>query len=278
MRSLAILVAGFLASAVLAGQEAAADPVPPGGLPPLPAALAVEETARVTAVVDGDTVVLEDGRQVRLVGIQAPKLPLGRPGFTAWPGAEAARRHLAGLVAGHTVGLARAADGNPRDRHGRTLAHLVAPGGVWVQGTLLAAGQARVYTFPDNRAAAAEMLSLEARARAGRRGIWADPFYAVRTPGTAADHLDTFQLVEGRVIDAARVNGRVYLNFGADWRDDFTATIAPEDRDAFDTAPFDPLDLAGQRVRVRGWLYWYNGPALDLTHPEQLERLADPGP
>ena len=48
---------------------------------------AVEE-ARVVEVIDGDTVVLEDGRQVRLVGIQAPKLALGRPGFRAWPSAR----------------------------------------------------------------------------------------------------------------------------------------------------------------------------------------------
>jgi endonuclease YncB( thermonuclease family) len=39
----------------------------------------------VNAVVDGDTVVLEsavmDANQVRLVGILAPKLPLGRKNF-----------------------------------------------------------------------------------------------------------------------------------------------------------------------------------------------------
>ena len=41
-------------------------------------------------IVDGDTLVLDDGRQVRLVGLQAPKLPLGRLNFKPWPlGAEA---------------------------------------------------------------------------------------------------------------------------------------------------------------------------------------------
>ena len=39
-------------------------------------------------IIDGDTLVLQSGVQVRLVGIQAPKLPLGRRGFTAWPLAE----------------------------------------------------------------------------------------------------------------------------------------------------------------------------------------------
>ena len=48
-------------------------------------ALTLGGPATVVAVVDGDTVVLDDGRQVRLVGIQAPKLPLGRRNFRKWP-------------------------------------------------------------------------------------------------------------------------------------------------------------------------------------------------
>jgi hypothetical protein len=43
---------------------------------------------RIDSVADGDTVILDDGRQVRLVGTQAPKLPLGRPCFVKWPLAE----------------------------------------------------------------------------------------------------------------------------------------------------------------------------------------------
>ena len=55
------------------------------GAPLLAAALEAGETGRIESVVDGDTVALESGTIVRLVGIQAPKLPLGRPGFVAWP-------------------------------------------------------------------------------------------------------------------------------------------------------------------------------------------------
>ena len=62
-------------------------------LPTVPAFAAggLEDGGRavVSEVVDGDTVKLGSAiagaTQVRLVGIQAPKLPLGRPGFVAWP-------------------------------------------------------------------------------------------------------------------------------------------------------------------------------------------------
>jgi endonuclease YncB( thermonuclease family) len=52
--------------------------------------------ALVNAVVDGDTVVLESAvmgaNQVRLVGIQAPKLLLGRKNFPTWPLAAESKR------------------------------------------------------------------------------------------------------------------------------------------------------------------------------------------
>ena len=79
-------------------------------------------TARVVKVVDGDTVILDDGRQIRLVGIQAPKLPLGRRGFAKWPLADEAKSALENLVLDHRVSLGYG--GEIIDRHGRALAHL----------------------------------------------------------------------------------------------------------------------------------------------------------
>ncbi|HJO70006.1 MAG TPA: thermonuclease family protein [Rhodospirillales bacterium] len=231
--------------------------------------------ARVTEVVDGDTVVLEravDGAdQVRLVGIQAPKLALGREGFTAWPLAEESRSALVRLVEGRLVRLVPG--DNPGDRHGRILANLFVDDTLWVQGEMLRLGMARVYTFADNRLRVTEILALEGAARAARRGIWGHPFYAVRAPAETGRHLNSFQLVEGRILDAAQVRTRVYLNFGPDWRTDFTVTLDSAARRLFREAGFDPLSLEGRRVRVRGWLRDFNGPLIEATHPEQIEVL-----
>ena len=43
--------------------------------------LTKDKSGTVTEIVDGDTLFIDDGTQIRLVGIQAPKLPLGRRGF-----------------------------------------------------------------------------------------------------------------------------------------------------------------------------------------------------
>ncbi|MGE0255024.1 MAG: thermonuclease family protein [Alphaproteobacteria bacterium] len=240
---------------------------------PLPAPLADGGTATVTAVVDGDTVALDDGREVRLVGLQAPKLPLGRPGFVAWPLADEAKAALERLTLGRSVRLGHG--GRETDRYRRALAHLFLDDGTWIQEALLAAGLARVYTFADNRALAARLYAAEAQARAVRRGIWAHPYYAIIAADDAGSRLDEFALVEGRVLEAAVVRGRAYLNFGVDWKRDFTVSAAPADVKIMRRDGFDPAALAGRRVRVRGWVKWLNGPMIDLTHPEQIEVLAE---
>ncbi len=226
-------------------------------------------SGRIISVVDGDTVVMQDSSQVRLVGIQAPKLPLGRPGFPTWPLADKARSELEKIVLGKPVELGYG--GRRIDRHGRILAHLFTADGLWVQGEMLRRGLARVYTFADNRKRAAEMYALEKEARDARRGIWGNPYYRIRRPEETSNDIGTFQVVEGTVVDTARIRNRVYLNFGSDWRSDFTVTVPSGAAGMFKR---DLLALKGRKIRVRGWIKSYNGPEIELSHPEQIEILS----
>ena len=240
---------------------------------PAAAELVAGGAARVVEVVDGDTVVLDTGERVRMVGIQAPKLPLGRPEFATWPLAGEAKGALEALALDRMVTLSFG--GRRIDRHGRLLAHLHRADGLWLQGEMLRRGLARVYSFRDNRALVAEMLTLEGEARAARRGIWAEPFYAVRSAESVHElPLESFELVVGRVLSAKVVRGRAYLNFGPDWRSDFTVSAASAARRLFERDGHDLIALEGRIIRVRGWIKWWNGPMIELTHPEQIEVLA----
>jgi endonuclease YncB( thermonuclease family) len=231
--------------------------------------LAEGESGRAVEVVDGDTLLLESGTEIRLVGIQAPKLPLGRSGFVAWPLAEEAKRALEGLALGRELTLYYG--GRKKDRYGRMLTHLVRRDGLWLQGALLGGGWARVYSFRDNRALIDEMLARERAARLAGSGIWALDYYAVLTPEEAGYHVGSFQLVEGRVVDSAIVRRRGYINFGEDWKSDFTIAIKPRDRKQFGEGGADILSYKGRIVRVRGWIKSYNGAMIEATHPEQIE-------
>ena len=100
------------------------------------------------------------------------------------------------------------------------------------------------------------------------------PFYAIRLAGEPDRvPVDSYELVEGRVVDAAEVDGRIFLNFGDDWKTDMTATVSPQDARLFEAEAIDLLALGGQRIRVRGWVTWRNGPSISVSHPEQIEVL-----
>ncbi len=233
----------------------------------------IVDRGSVRDVVDGDTIVLDGATQVRLVGIQAPKLALGRPGFRPWPLAEESKALLETLTLGKSLRLSYG--GRRIDRHGRLLAHLEDAEGRWIQGEMLSAGLARVYSFADNRSRIPDMLALEQKARAAALGIWSKPYYNVRSATETPKFIDTFQIVEGRIVSAAVVRRRGYLNFGSDWRSDFTVTVAPRFRRLFDRAGFAIVAYEGKRVRVRGWLKSFNGPMIEATHPEQIELLIE---
>ncbi len=232
-------------------------------------------SGEVVEVIDGDSIRLAGGLQVRLVGTQAPKLPLGRPDFEAWPLADEARSALSALLLNRRVTLYHG--GQTPDRHGRALAHVYLGDddqGLWIQGEMVRLGWARTYSFRDNRACVRELQALEATARQARLGIWADPFYQTRTalpPGGLLDLIDTFQLVEGRVVSVQAVNRRVYLNFGRFWREDFTGSMSASHARSFEGSGINLTLLEGKLVRIRGWLEERGGPMITITHPEQVE-------
>lgn len=231
----------------------------------------------VAAVPDGATLVLADGDKLRLSGIQAPKRFAEPDASTDWPLAEDARLALETLAGGATISLAPGS--KPRDRHGRLIGQAYLGDGTWLQGTMVETGHARAYSFADNRDCAGELLKVEARARADRRGIWANPFYAVKDAARPADILARagyYELVEGRVLLADTVGTTIYLNFGRYWKEDFTVTIDKAAQKLFAASNFDPMALEGAFVRVRGWIEDRDGPRVAVTHPEQIEVLARP--
>jgi len=213
---------------------------------------------RAVEALSGEVLRLEDGRRVRLAGIDAPT-----------PAAEAALERWA---AGRRVALLHG--GERTDAYGRALAHVrVLEGRRWLQGELLDAGLARVRTTPGEAALAREMLAREARARARRRGLWAESAYGVRLPAEAEP--GGFQIVEGRVRRAERVRDSAYLDFEAG-RHGFSVRIPRRALRDFGAAGLPLESLRGRLVRVRGAVGASRfGPVMQVDHPEQIELLRE---
>lgn len=262
-----------LTPCAVAAQEtsAAADSSCPLSQPSAPRAVA--------GVIDSETLQLDDGSRVRLIGALGPQAADIGERSASWPPQVEAQRVLASLAHGRTVTLAYA--GRKLDRHSRHLAHVFVAGGeagpIWLQGAMLEAGQARAYGIPDNFACLDALLAAEQRARRQRIGIWSNAAYGVRSarrPFELMRLAGTYQIVDGRVTKASRSkSGLLYLNFGNDWRSDFSILIASPLSRSEPAWTASLLDLTGRRVRVRGWISRRNGPMIEVEHKSQIEIL-----
>lgn len=239
------------------------------------------DTAGIDQVIDPLRISLKDGRIVQLSGIDIPGLNADNPDETG-DIAFAAFAFLKGRLANKQARLYQTKNTKEgrTNRMGYQLAHLALSGdkGEWVQGTLLAAGLARIRPSERNPEMAMQMLALEEKARREKKGLWADPRYAVMTPDTAAQGLNGWGVVEGTVHATAMNNNTIYLNFGPDWKSDFTVGIDPGVRKKLAAAGIDPLSLGGRNMRVHGWIRDYNGPFIDLLSPVWMEMLTDNAP
>lgn len=230
----------------------------------------------VVRIVDAETIELDDGTEVRLVGALAPGRPPFISGDAVWPPEAAALAALSELLLGHRVELAFA--GRRVDRWGRLLAHVFRIGKAasreWVQGYMLSHGHARADALPGSVSCLTELLAHERVAMRADVGLWTNPAYRIRwadTPQRLMRLRNSFQLVEGRVRKVAVTRARIYLNFGDDWRSDFTAGAKLSGPDFTKDTVATLQRLEGRRVRVRGWIERRNGPYIELFHPLQIE-------
>jgi hypothetical protein len=217
-------------------------------------------------VIDGRTLRLTDGREVRLAGIEiAPDENL----------AKAAKQGLESLVIEREVTLKRL--GPEFDRYGRTVGLVGLPqasAGPSVQHALLAEGHARVSADIVDFACATSLLAAEKPARAAPLGLWADPYYVMRNAGDPAGILAVrgrFAVVQGQVLSVRESGGTIYVNFGRRWSDDFTVTVLKRHERSFTAAGMPLNKLAGQHVRVRGVIEERGGPWIEATVPAQIE-------
>jgi micrococcal nuclease len=233
-------------------------------------------TATVAAVVDGDTLALTDGRVLRLAGIEAPKAFLARPGADVAALAEASREELERLVGeGARIELGLGAE--QLDRHGRVLAEVRLGNGSSLQETLVAGGFARARPFAGNASCLGPLLLLEQEARRRKFGLWRSAEFGVirADDPSLIERKGLYVLVEGRVLSVGRGNRLDFLNFGRNWRRDFTVMVGAPVSARMAENGLAISTLSGRRVIVRGVVEDSGGPAMRLSDPSEIEILDD---
>jgi endonuclease YncB( thermonuclease family) len=253
----------------------------------LPCGLTAAGVHTVTGVASAETVTLDTGETVHLSGIVAPRKPLALHTVKIWRAEQAAIQALKSLVLNKPVVVAH--HGPPKkDRYGRTRAHLLlraATGLTWVQRHLVALGHARPWSQDVESQCLKDLLVAERLARRSQQGLWRDPYYQVyelRAEAAASERellkrRHQFQIVQGRIQDVAVVRGMIYLNFGGNWRTDFTAALTKTAVSASGATLDQVKVLKGRRVQVRGWIERRNGPYIQLTGFSDIEILGAQG-
>ncbi|MBW1988469.1 MAG: thermonuclease family protein [Deltaproteobacteria bacterium] len=123
----------------------------------------------VRFVPDGDTVVMENGQTVRLIGINAPEADT--PRGPAEPFGEQAGAALRKMVQGRAVVLET--DQQTTDRYGRFLACVILPDGTMANERMVRAGLAWcVYTAPNGKYTR-RLLAAQRAAMDEKAGLWA---------------------------------------------------------------------------------------------------------
>jgi hypothetical protein len=231
-------------------------PVPPG------------QEIVVTRATAGGTLITADGAEIVLGGLAFPEV--------ADPGSESdgLAAMIDAVVQLGTGTLHIAAEGPP-DRYGRLHGDAYLPDGRWLQAELVTAGVARVR--PDGRSppCVRALLARESIARNAGTGLWSDSNFRVKSaddPSLLARN-GLYDLVEGRVVSVGYGSRMVFLDFGRDFRTDFTVmvpnTLVPrllEAGIALETSE-------GRAVRVRGVVEDSGGPAIRIADPFALEIL-----
>ncbi len=229
-------------------------------------ATSVDTLAHVASVIDGDTVRLEQGLKVRLIGIDTPELSHdGRP---AAPFARAAKRELA-TVLGHHAAVKLQYGPEAEDRYGRQLAHLLYRRRN--QSLIVVAGSrtCRRDCYSPNTRLLDCYRRRQGHARAAGAGLWSLPAYqSVSAKALPPDSLG-YRFVSGTVVRIAPRPGALWLDLAGGLR----LRITPADRAYFRELALEHL-LASE-IAVRGWIYERSGEQrMRIRHPEDLKVLS----
>lgn len=233
-------------------------------------------------MIDGLTILLKDKKIIRLSSLEMP----GRGSEKGQMHEAAARQALADLLpAGTNVTIFQTRDPKKgrMNRMGHQLAHLVkkdkpkdgveTPAQLWINGWMAQQGWALVMPSDFNPELTAELYAQESLARQHQTGLWAPDQWPVLTPEQALSVNGELRVVEGIVTGAGSSHNNTFLNFGPDWKTDFTVMISPSLRRDLSHKGVDVLGLTHHTVRARGFVRPYNGTVIELENPAHLEVL-----
>jgi len=196
----------------------------------------------VAHVYDGDTIILENGKRIRLLGVNTPEIESRLR--SEEPGGAAAKQWLQKKLQDKPVYLEF--DQVKRDKYSRLLAHVFLSNGEHVNLSLLQNGLAAVSIIPPNGRYSDKLIQAQQQAEQSGLGIWSMPEYQTHPIAQIANHTKGWQRFTGTpvAIRKSRKYTRLLFNDKIDIR------IANSNIRLFP----DLATYVGKKLEIRGWV------------------------
>ena len=234
-------------------------------------ASAIAESVVVKHISDGDSLRLEDGRKLRLIGINAPEL--ARDNHPADALGVDARSTITQLLRQSHNRISLQYGAERQDKYQRTLAHVYLSDGRSLQASLIELGMATAFTTPPNDEHSACYRAVEQIAIQQRRGVWALDDYQLKRVSQLQTSDNGFRRIVGKV-------SRVQTTADATWimlDEKLKVRIAKNDRIFFQSSQLQQLQ--GKTIEIRGWLHSSRPSGqqppyfMQLRHPDAIHEL-----
>jgi len=225
---------------------------------------------RIKKVIDGDTILLSNGRSVRYIGMDSPETREyvgSRWIYKPEKFSEEAKEYNKQALAGGTVGLEF--DKDKKDKFGRLLAYVYADG-IMINEELVRQGYATIYVYPPNVKYLDRLVKAQEEARAEKRGIWSE--CKEITFDEISDNVGTICTIKGKVIGFEHTGSMAFLNFKDKKGRDYSAMIHNRNYSFFAQINGVPISrLVGEEVKITTKILSKKRPYLILFHPSQIE-------
>jgi micrococcal nuclease len=217
---------------------------------------------------------LSNGKLLRYIGIDTPEVNIKKDNrfqYSPQPYSLEAKEYNRHLVEGKVVKVEF--DLNKYDKYGRLLGYCFVED-IFVNAKLIEEGYAVLYTYPPNVKYADLFVNLQNQARDKKKGLWAS--YSLIEASEAHLYINQIRRVRGKVLSTYESDKCVYLNFGRDYKSDFTVVIFKNSLSAFQSININPVDsYRGKTVEVTGRIKEYNGPEIIVNSPYEIEVVSD---
>ncbi|MCK5897709.1 MAG: thermonuclease family protein [Methylococcales bacterium] len=197
----------------------------------------------IKKIIDGDTLVLENGTKVRLLGINTPEV--SRRDKVAEAGGVAAKKWLIKKLAKTKVKLRY--DVEKKDAYGRELAYVFTDRGENINVELVKNGLAAMNIYPPNLKYLKPLWKAQQLARTKKRGIWGLKAYKPKKVNQFDSSIHRgWQRIHGKVKRLKRARKYDYLYLSPT----FSIKIAKTSAHLFRNLD----DYVGEKIEVHGWV------------------------